>query len=382
MIISQDIYKEAKSMFLNGKSLRFISQELNIDRKLLSKMLKQDGIYTNKFITDEQFNTALELFNDGKSLTSIASQINVDRHTLSKEFDRRGIDKCTSKYSKNYITRKITQYDSLILEKYSNKQSIQSIADELFISTNTVWNCLLEHNAVDKERTSRIYNIDESKFASIKTEEDAYWLGFLMADGYIDETKGEVSLCLQYRDKEHVERFIQYIGSNKKGYLKMSGEHEQFRVDIASRKVSDNLKNLSCGQAKTFTLKFPSYKKVPKRLMKHFIRGYFDADGCACLSNSILSFSIVSANKKFIYRLQDFLVKELKINKTKISEEINPMTDNILYTLHNAAYKDIQSIYSYLYSDATIYLERKHQKFISYFDLKNKFIAVLGQEED
>lgn len=381
MIINQDIYKKAKSMFLNGKSLRSISQELNIDRKLLSKMLKQDGIYTNKFIADEQFNTALELFNNGKSLTYIASQINVDRHTLSKEFDRRGIDKSISKYSKNYITRKITQYDSLILEKYSNKQSIQSIADELFISTNTVWNCLLEYNAVDKERTSRIYDINESKFASIKTEEDAYWLGFLMADGYIDETKGEVSLCLQYRDKEHVEKFIKYLGSNKEGYLKLIDEHEQFRVDIASRKVSDNLKNLNCDQAKTFTLKFPSYKKVPKRLMKHFIRGYFDADGCACLSNSVLSFSIVGASKKFIYRLQDFLVKELKINKTKISEKINPENNNILYDLRNSAFKDIQSIYNYLYSDANIYLERKHQKFITYFELKNRN-AVLGQEED
>ena len=372
MLINKEIYKKAKSMFINGKSLRAISQELNIDRKLLSKMLKQDGIYTNKFITDEQFNTALELFNNGKSLTYIASQINVDRHTLSKEFDRRGIDKSTSKYSKNYITRKITQYDSLILEKYSNKQSIQSIADELSISTNTVWNCLIENNAIDKERTSRIYDINESRFETISIEEDAYWLGFLMADGYIDETKGEVSLCLQYRDREHVNKFIEYMGSNKIGYLKIVEDHEQFRVDIASRKVSNNLVNLNCCQAKTFILKFPSYRNVPKRLIKHFIRGYFDADGCACLSNSNLSFSIVSASKKFIYRLQDFLVKELKINQNKISERINPENNNITYCINNSAYKDIRSIYNYLYSDAHIYLERKRQKFIDYFNLKDK----------
>lgn len=378
--MNKETYEQAKAMFLSGKSLRKIAEELNINRKLLSKKLKDESIYTNKFITDNQFNIALELFNQDKSLTYIAQQINVDRHTLSKEFDRRGYDKSKSKYSKNYITRKITQYDEIILDKYSNKQSIQSIADELSISTNTVWNCLLEYNAADSNRTSRIYDIDETKFESISTEEEAYWLGFFMADGYVDEVKGELSLCLQYRDKEHVDKFIQFLGSNKSGYYKDNNGHDAYRVDIGSRKLTDNLKKLSCCQAKTYTSKFPSYQKVPKRLMKHFIRGYFDADGCACISKNSLSFSIVSANKQFIYRLQDFLVKELKINKTKINESLNSNTNNILYCIRNSAYKDLKRIYNYLYSDATIFLERKHQKFITYFNLKSN--AVLGQEED
>ena len=378
--MNKETYEQAKAMFLSGKSLRKIAEELNINRKLLSKKLKDKGIYTNKFITDDQFNIALELFNQDKSLTYIAQQINVDRHTLSKEFDRRGLDKSKSKYSKSYITRKITQYDEIILDKYSNKQSIQSIADELSISTNTVWNCLLEYNAADSNRTSRIYDIDESKFESISTEEEAYWLGFFMADGYVDEVKGELSLCLQYSDKEHVDKFIQFLGSNKTGYYKDNNGHDAYRVDIGSRKLTNNLKALGCCQAKTFILKFPSYQKVPKRLMKHFIRGYFDGDGCACLSNKTLRFSIVSASKQFIYRWQDFLVKELKINKTKIYERIDCETNHVLYTVSNAAYEDLKRIYNYLYSDATIFLERKHQKFITFFNLKSN--AVLGQKEE
>ena len=378
--MNKETYEQAKSMFLSGKSLRKIAEELNINRKLLSKKLKDEGIYTNKFITDSQFQIALDLFNQDKSLTYIAQQINVDRHTLSKEFDRRGYDKSKSKYSKNYMTRKITQYDEIILERYSNKQSIQLIADELSISTNTVWNCLLKYNAVDSNRTSRIYDIDESKFESISTEEEAYWLGFFMADGYVDEVKGELSLCLQYSDKEHVDKFIQFLGSNKTGYYKDNNGYDAYRADIGSRKLTNNLKKLSCCQAKTYTLKFPSYQKVPKRLMKHFIRGYFDADGCACISKKSLSFSIVSANKQFIYRLQDFLIKELKINKTKINESFNSNTNNILYCIRNSAYEDLKRIYNYLYSDATIFLERKHQKFITYFNLKSN--AVLGQKEE
>ena len=33
-------------------------------------------------------------------------------------------------------------------------------------------------------------------------------------------------------------------------------------------------------EAKTFTLRFPTENQVPKELLRHFIRGYFDGDGC------------------------------------------------------------------------------------------------------
>lgn len=374
--MNKEIYETAKTKFLNGESLRSIAQQLGIDRKKLSAMLKKDNIYTDKKISGKQIKKAIKDFNDGESLTKIAKKLKVDRHTLSKEFDRRGIDKTNNKHhSKGHTKRKITQYDDYIITEYiDNKKSIQSIAEELKVSTNTVWNCLLARGIVDNNRTSRTYKINNNRFKRIETEEEAYWLGFLMADGYIDEVRGLISLCLQEKDKEHIIKFINFIGSDHKGYYKNSGEHTQYRVDINSREIVDNLVALGCCQAKTFKLRFPSYRKVPKKLQRHFIRGYFDADGCASLHKKILTFSIVSAAEPFISKLQDTLVKELNINRTKISirqkEGCQP-----LYTLQNSARKDINKIYNYLYNESTIYLKRKKDKFENYFNQN----AVLRQ---
>lgn len=366
--MNKEIYETAKAKFLKGESLRSIAQQLNIDRKKLSAMLKKDNIYTDKKISDKQIDKAIKYFKQGLSLTKIAEKIKVDRHTLSKEFDRRDIDKTNSKYYKDYVKRKITEYDNHIINEYTNNnKSVQSISNELNISTNAVWNCLLEYNIIDKNRTSRKYNINNNRFKKIQSEEEAYWLGFLMADGYISEDIGIVSLALQERDKEHVIEFIKFLGSDQEGYYKNSAGHIQYRVDINSRELVNNLVALGCCQAKTLKLKFPSYYKVPKKYQRHFIRGYFDADGCACLHGKSLIFSIVSAAKPFIEKLQDILVKELSINKTKISiknrEQYQP-----LYTLQNSAKKDIKKLYDYLYKDSTICLQRKKDKFENYFN--------------
>lgn len=374
--MNKEIYETAKAKFLKGESLRSIAQQLNIDRKKLSVMLKKDNIYTDKKISDKQINKAIKYFKQGLSLTKIAEKIKVDRHTLSKEFDRRGVDKTNSKYHKDYIKRKITDYDEFIIDEYiNNNKSVQSISNELNISTNAVWNCLLEYNLIDKNRTSRTHNINNNRFKKIQSEEEAYWLGFLMADGYISEDRGVISLCLQEKDKDHVIKFIDFLGSDQKGYYKDSVGHMQYRIDINSRELINNLVALGCCQAKTFNLKFPSYHKVPKKYQRHFIRGYFDADGCACLHGKILTFSIVSAAKSFIEKLQDVLVKELNINKTKIIVEIRGEYQP-LYTLHNSAKRDIKKLYDYLYKDSTIYLQRKKDKFENYFNQN----AVLRQD--
>lgn len=39
------------------------------------------------------------------------------------------------------------------------------------------------------------YSVAEKVFEKIDTEEKAYWLGFLYADGYVDDNKHTVSLC-------------------------------------------------------------------------------------------------------------------------------------------------------------------------------------------
>lgn len=44
-------------------------------------------------------------------------------------------------------------------------------------------------------------------------------------------------------------------------------------------KCKQDLINLGCVPKKSLILTFPSEEQIPKKLIKHFIRGYFDGDG-------------------------------------------------------------------------------------------------------
>lgn len=41
-------------------------------------------------------------------------------------------------------------------------------------------------------------------FENIDTEEKAYWLGFLYADGYVNANEDKIELCLAEKDFHHL----------------------------------------------------------------------------------------------------------------------------------------------------------------------------------
>ena len=45
-----------------------------------------------------------------------------------------------------------------------------------------------------------------------KTDEAAYWLGFLMADGSVATSSNEIKLKLGIKDFEHIKKFGAYLG--------------------------------------------------------------------------------------------------------------------------------------------------------------------------
>lgn len=106
-------------------------------------------------------------------------------------------------------------------------------------------------------------------------------------------------------------------------------------------------------------LTFPADDQVPKDLIPHFIRGYFDGDGCITSSKSNIKWSILGTSN-FLSSIQDIMVEKLQLNKTKIYKAKN------IYSLEYKGRKQIKTIKEWLYNDATIFLERKYNKFLNY----------------
>lgn len=243
-----------------------------------------------------------------------------------------------------------------ICSLYKNKKSMYEIARRFKISVQGVRYILKKHSIKSREisEAKQKYTLNDEFFDEINTEEKAYFLGLMYADGYNGEKKHRVCIALQERDIDILKKFKKCIKTNRPFYLetkrKPSHQNHIF-FEIVNKRLSKALSDLGCVQGKSLKLKFPSYKQVPNKLLRHFIRGYFDGDGCL---------GIYGKNKYpalYFCGTKHFLNGIEKIWKGKaLFRWTHP---NKIYVLNVKGRKSIVKILRWMYYKSSISLNRK-----------------------
>ena len=263
--------------------------------------------------------------------------------------------------------------DQQIIEKYKEGLSAAKVA-KIFGLKVTQINWVLDRNNFKRRDLShshitKICNYDF--FEKIDTEEKAYWLGFLYADGSV--THNNVKLTLANLDYEHLLKFKKALNSNHKV---INDRGVAFRVAIGNLKMYNDVIKLGCTERKTFTIKFPNEDQVPAHLVRDFIRGYFDGDGCITYSTHKKRQHIqwrwdITSNCEFVESVRGILSNIMGFHFSVSKEK--RCTEGICYLCAGSTSSDrLKIIYEYLYKNSTIFLQRKHDKFLTIFDLCEK----------
>lgn len=260
-------------------------------------------------------------------------------------------------------------------------QSNQEIADVLTRTSKAVQVKLSKLGLKRPEK----YCYDHTFFEKIDTEEKAYWLGFLYADGYVTQgtRNAEVGIELSARDIEHLKKFNKSLKGNitptirqrKAGKINSTDGIASFR--LYNKKMVEDLIKLGCVENKTFVIKMPDIQD--KFLIWHFIRGYFDGDGSIYLdkSHGFIGFNFASGSDLMLKQLREFLYKEgiyayFSVEDRKDSRfETEHKSYKLLITGMNNAY----SFGMKLYENSNIYLTRKRLRFDNYvkqFDIDSR----------
>lgn len=227
-------------------------------------------------------------------------------------------------------------------------------------------------------------SINENIFDSINTKEAAYLLGFYIADGNI--SGNYFKIALNKKDKETLEILKNIIAPNyrllfmperinKRGIKSNS----MCSFQLYNKHISDVLNSYNFGKNKTYNSKSVN-KIVPNNFMWHFIRGYFDGDGCISKSDTIkrhttkdgklkeyhhnnIGWTIISKDKLILEELNLFM------NNSGVNTYIYPDSKgNFLLGTHKL--QEIQKIYKYLYKDSTnLKMERKFKKFTEIMEI-------------
>lgn len=156
----------------------------------------------------------------------------------------------------------------------------------------------------------RFNMINENYFEVIDTNEKAYWLGFLYADGYIGKRNEKLQICLSVKDESHLDKFITCIGaelSDKRffGPYKTSGK--QVHWYTRNRKIVNDLVKLGCTNKKSHNIRFPKLDSY--NLNCAFLLGYYDGDGTTGKRHS----DITCGSKNFLQDIKDIFKIENKI---------------------------------------------------------------------
>ncbi len=124
-----------------------------------------------------------------------------------------------------------------------------------------------------------IYKCVNKKFFKKWTDEMAYVLGFIFADGNIIKTKRDTwFLSIQITDREILYKMRDCLSSNHKISKRVLKENHKtlYRLQIGSKEICNDLMKFCITPRKSKNMIFP---EIPQKFQPHFIRGYFDGDG-------------------------------------------------------------------------------------------------------
>ena len=229
----------------------------------------------------------------------------------------------------------------------------------------------------------RITILEDNFFENINTESKAYFLGLIYSDGTIYKDKNwnsyVISLTQSEKDKDIIFKFKNALKTNKKIYNGHINETKTYVLSVNSEKMFNDLNEKGVTQNKSLTIQFPTF--ISDELMPHFIRGYFDGDGSVWEGKRKkmiikkenkqgefrerivhnVKFNFTGSNT-FIPFLQEYLINHLGLSRTKLNYS-KAKEDHRHCLMEYSGRKNLKILYDYMYSSATIYGERKKEKF-------------------
>ena len=228
----------------------------------------------------------------------------------------------------------------------------------------------LKNIGIEIVNYQNIPRIDEHIFDVIDTEEKAYWLGFLWADGNISHTGNRLEVRLSIKDVKHLEKFRAFLKLENNIRIGTHKGHGFCHLSVRNKHLWNALKSLGCVPNKTLILKFPKLNIFKyTKLVYDFIRGYVDGDGSLYINKHRNS---LETELNLVGTL-DFLstVKHIFGDFGYIKNKTTKNWNNKAYSLTFTSFPS-RIICRILYENANIYLDRKYDKFLNFCRLEEE----------
>lgn len=245
-----------------------------------------------------------------------------------------------------------------IVEDYSKGMSGMQLAKKNCCYYTTIYKILKSNNISCRPASdsARKYYINENFFHLIDTEYKAYVLGFITADGNINNNgyAKKLNIGLHKKDDIILYDILKCMDTN----YPVNYSKRLTYISITSDLLCDDI--LRIWKLPLSKDRLPYYD-IDSFLLPHYIRGILDGDGWISKGK----------NNKFelgfcgYYPIIEFLY-EVFLNKFDINLKIHPKKS--IYTLQITTINHIGYILDWIYQDCNITLERKKEVYHNFME--------------
>ena len=275
-----------------------------------------------------------------------------------------------------------------ILKAYENNESTKVIADRFGITRSAVLYWVRKSDLKMRAKSCgwKKYHFDYNYLDKIDTEDKAYFLGFLYADGNLYKPYRKISMELHERDIHILEKFKENLKSTYplvfwKRKLKVSGNINTYvTLAIIDKHFSEVCEKLGIIPRKSLFIKFPNRDIIPENLVRHFVRGYFDGDGSISWSadGGRTPYVSIIATDEFSKSIQQEFYKITGING--LVAPTNETRGMSFFRL-SGRIKGLLFL-KWIYDGATIYLNRKYDKYKEFLDWYPKELEKNNRKDE
>lgn len=255
-----------------------------------------------------------------------------------------------------------------IIFKYIMGISQEELKRQLNVSSRVI-NKVLNKNKIPRHTRSSLnvlrfgYSIDPTKFSSLSTEEDFYFLGYIVADGNI--SNGRLAITLAQKDGYILRRLQTYLGMpSDYGYReseitdKRTGKtYPRATFAVKNAQITDSLSELGIVARKSTFEKLPS---IQCKFNRHFWRGVVDGDGYVKLSKTRASALVLVGSLEIIESFIEFCETTVGLKTPRVPTS-NTYTNTILYKVQLTG-DDARNVAKHLYSNTGLCLIRKQNQ--------------------
>lgn len=282
----------------------------------------------------------------------------------------------------------MTEFQKQVLLLIDEGLAISEISKKLNRPISSISSVIKRFNKAPKKNLNN-NPVNHNYFDKIDTENKAYFLGFIIADGSISDkprSNGRFSILITEEDSYILKILKEDLNIQTDIKIKnytagAKNRKPEALIRWTSRHMLETLKSYNILPNKTYNTAFKfNFDIIPETYLGAFIRGFIDGDGSFESRGGVFTPSIIGTSLAWLIQVGDIISKNTGLIY-KYRTITGKTTD--YYTLRwSSSNKNkpekIEKLHNFLYIGATIFLKRKKDKIESYLKYRANQIRVKG----